>query len=85
MNSVLLSAEVGANCNVGPFAYLRPETKTSDNVKIGDFVEIKKSFIDEGAKIPHLSYIGDSHIGKCVNIGAGTITCNFDGKEKHRT
>ncbi|MCL5037527.1 MAG: bifunctional UDP-N-acetylglucosamine diphosphorylase/glucosamine-1-phosphate N-acetyltransferase GlmU [Chloroflexi bacterium] len=84
-NSVILSSEVGSDSNIGPFAYLRPGTKTADNVKIGDFVEIKNSFIDTGAKVPHLSYVGDSHIGKKVNIGAGTITCNFDGKEKHKT
>ncbi|MCD6310395.1 MAG: bifunctional UDP-N-acetylglucosamine diphosphorylase/glucosamine-1-phosphate N-acetyltransferase GlmU [Candidatus Eremiobacteraeota bacterium] len=84
-NSVLLSSDVGSHSNIGPFAYLRPGTRTADNVKIGDFVEVKKSFIDEGAKVPHLSYVGDTHIGKGVNIGAGTITCNFDGKRKHKT
>lgn len=70
---------------IGPYAYLRPGTVLDDMVKIGDFVEIKNSTIANGSKIPHLSYIGDSDIGENVNIGAGTITCNYDGFVKSRT
>ncbi len=84
-NSVVKEALVGDNCSIGPFAYLRPETVLGANVKVGDFVEIKKSHIEEGSKIPHLSYVGDAHIGRNVNIGAGTITCNYDGKNKFKT
>ena len=83
--SVAREAIIGQDCLIGPFAYLRPQTRLDKGVKIGDFVEIKNSSIGEGSKIPHLSYIGDSDIGQNVNIGAGTITCNYDGKEKHRT
>ncbi len=84
-NSVAKDTVIGDGCIIGPFAYLRPDTILGANVKIGDFVEIKKSFIDEGSKIPHLSYIGDSHVGRNVNVGAGTITCNYDGKTKSHT
>ncbi len=70
---------------VGPFAHLRPEAKVGKNAKIGNFVEIKKSEIGDGSKVPHLSYIGDASLGKEVNIGAGSITCNYDGINKHRT
>ncbi|NLM22274.1 MAG: bifunctional UDP-N-acetylglucosamine diphosphorylase/glucosamine-1-phosphate N-acetyltransferase GlmU [Peptococcaceae bacterium] len=84
-NSVAKDAIIGENCVVGPFAYLRPGTVLAKGVKVGDFVEIKNSNIGEGSKVPHLSYIGDSELGKNVNIGAGTITCNYDGKQKHRT
>jgi bifunctional UDP-N-acetylglucosamine pyrophosphorylase/glucosamine-1-phosphate N-acetyltransferase len=83
-NSVAKEAIIGESCVVGPFAYLRPGTVLAKGVKVGDFVEIKKSHIGEGSKVPHLSYIGDSSIGKNVNIGAGTITCNYDGKLKHQ-
>ena len=83
--SVIIQARVGDEVNVGPFAYLRPGTEIANGVKIGDFVEIKKSFIGEGSKVPHLSYIGDAVVGKGVNIGAGTITCNYDGKNKWET
>ncbi|MDX9871982.1 MAG: bifunctional UDP-N-acetylglucosamine diphosphorylase/glucosamine-1-phosphate N-acetyltransferase GlmU [Clostridia bacterium] len=83
--SNLLQAEVGGGCRIGPYSYLRPGTKLAENVKIGDFVEVKKSFVDVGAKIPHLSYVGDAQVGKEVNIGAGTITCNYDGVQKHQT
>jgi len=78
-------AAIGTGCIIGPYAYLRPQTELHDNVKVGDFVEIKKSTVREQSKIPHLSYIGDAMIGKGVNIGAGTITCNYDGKNKYRT
>lgn len=84
-HTVARDAEIGNSCMVGPFAYLRPGTVLADRVKVGDFVEVKNSKVDVGSKIPHLSYIGDSQIGSSVNIGAGTITCNYDGKQKHRT
>lgn len=75
----------GGNCEIGPFARLRPGAELADNVKVGNFVEIKKSKIAKGSKVNHLSYIGDADIGKDVNIGAGTITCNYDGANKHLT
>ncbi|MDQ7092785.1 bifunctional UDP-N-acetylglucosamine diphosphorylase/glucosamine-1-phosphate N-acetyltransferase GlmU [Desulfosporosinus sp. PR] len=78
-------ADIGDRCHIGPFAYLRPGTRLEENVKVGDFVEIKNSRIETGAKVPHLSYIGDAHVGKSANIGAGTITCNYDGINKHPT
>jgi len=83
--TISLDSKIGSNCNIGPFSYLRPETELADGVKIGDFVEIKKSFVDKNSKIPHLSYIGDCTIGENVNVGAGTITCNYDGKKKWQT
>jgi bifunctional UDP-N-acetylglucosamine pyrophosphorylase/glucosamine-1-phosphate N-acetyltransferase len=83
--SVLDHAEVGMDSNIGPFAYLRPGTKLAAKVKIGDFVEVKNSTIGEGSKVPHLSYVGDAHIGKNVNIGCGSITANYDGVQKHIT
>ncbi|MDP4125424.1 MAG: bifunctional UDP-N-acetylglucosamine diphosphorylase/glucosamine-1-phosphate N-acetyltransferase GlmU [Bacillota bacterium] len=76
---------IGDRCHIGPFAYLRPGTKLESEVKVGDFVEIKNSWIETGSKVPHLSYIGDTHIGKSANIGAGTITCNYDGVKKYPT
>jgi bifunctional UDP-N-acetylglucosamine pyrophosphorylase/glucosamine-1-phosphate N-acetyltransferase len=84
-NSLIDSSTVGDEAVIGPFARLRPDTELGPRVKVGNFVEIKKSQIDEGAKVNHLSYIGDASIGKAVNIGAGTITCNYDGANKHRT
>lgn len=84
-NCVIDNAVIGARCRVGPFARIRPDTELSENVQVGNFVEIKKSIVAEGSKINHLSYIGDSEIGRDVNIGAGTITCNYDGANKHRT
>ncbi len=84
-SSRIKEARIGDHCNIGPFAYLRPEADLQENVKVGDFVEIKKSIIGAGSKIPHLSYVGDALLGKGVNIGAGTITCNYDGKKKSRT
>ena len=74
-----------ANCVIGPFARLRPETRLAEAVRIGNFVETKKSDIGAGSKVNHLSYIGDTDMGERVNIGAGTITCNYDGANKHRT
>lgn len=82
--SVVLNSYVGENCSIGPFAYVRPENILSNNVKIGTFVEVKKSHFGEGTKVPHLSYIGDATVGKNVNIGAGTITCNFSGLEGNK-
>ncbi|MDI9348356.1 MAG: bifunctional UDP-N-acetylglucosamine diphosphorylase/glucosamine-1-phosphate N-acetyltransferase GlmU [Methylacidiphilales bacterium] len=76
---------IGAGVTVGPYARLRPGTVLSDAARVGNFVEIKKSTIGAGSKVNHLSYIGDTTIGKNVNIGAGTITCNYDGKQKHTT
>jgi bifunctional UDP-N-acetylglucosamine pyrophosphorylase/glucosamine-1-phosphate N-acetyltransferase len=84
-NSVIDGAETGANCEIGPFARLRPGTRLADKVKIGNFVETKKSEIGTGSKVNHLSYVGDSTVGSRVNVGAGTITCNYDGANKHRT
>lgn len=84
-SSRIKQAQVGDNCNIGPFAYLRPETVLHNGVKVGDFVEVKKSVIGENSKIPHLSYVGDAQVGKGVNIGAGTITCNYDGRNKNLT
>lgn len=84
-NSIILESIIGDNVIVGPYAYIRPGTVLGDNVKIGDFVEIKKSEIGNGSKVPHLSYIGDAIIGEKVNIGAGTITCNYDGAKKWKT
>jgi len=84
-NCVLENAVIGADCTIGPFARIRPETELADNAHIGNFVEVKKSQVGSGSKINHLSYIGDSSIGSSVNVGAGTITCNYDGVNKHRT
>ncbi len=78
-------ARTGKKCEVGPFSRLRPGAELASGVKIGNFVEVKKSTIADGSKVNHLSYIGDAVIGSGVNIGAGTITCNYDGVNKHRT
>ncbi|GAB4117505.1 MAG: bifunctional UDP-N-acetylglucosamine diphosphorylase/glucosamine-1-phosphate N-acetyltransferase GlmU [Sideroxydans sp.] len=79
------SSEVGADCHIGPYARLRPGTKLDAEAHVGNFVEIKNSEIGHGSKANHLSYIGDSTVGRRVNIGAGTITCNYDGANKYRT
>ena len=84
-NSVIEESIVGARCEIGPFARIRPETKLADQVKVGNFVEIKKSTVDTGSKINHLSYVGDTTMGSNVNVGAGTITCNYDGANKYQT
>ena len=84
-HSVIESSQVGQNVSIGPFARLRPECIIEDKARIGNFVEIKKSRLGRGTKANHLSYIGDAIIGKDVNIGAGTITCNYDGIKKHQT
>lgn len=84
-NCHIENANIGEKCELGPFARIRPETVLANNVKVGNFVEIKKTNVKSGSKINHLSYIGDSELGRDVNIGAGTITCNYDGANKHRT
>jgi bifunctional UDP-N-acetylglucosamine pyrophosphorylase/glucosamine-1-phosphate N-acetyltransferase len=84
-HSVLEETKVGKSCVIGPFARLRPETVLHDHAHIGNFVEVKKSTVGQGSKANHLSYIGDSEVGRDVNIGAGTITCNYDGANKHKT
>ena len=84
-NCHIEGAVIGTNCELGPFARLRPGAHLQNNVKIGNFVEIKKSEIADGSKVNHLTYIGDTDIGTGVNVGAGTITCNYDGANKHRT
>ena len=84
-NSVIDESVVGKNCTIGPFARLRPGAELSEQAHIGNFVEIKKSKISKSSKVNHLSYVGDSIVGESVNIGAGTITCNYDGANKHQT
>ncbi|HNP36097.1 MAG TPA: bifunctional UDP-N-acetylglucosamine diphosphorylase/glucosamine-1-phosphate N-acetyltransferase GlmU [Woeseiaceae bacterium] len=84
-NCHIEGATTGPGCELGPFARLRPGTELAANVKVGNFVEIKKSNVADGSKVNHLSYIGDSDIGANVNVGAGTITCNYDGMNKYRT
>ena len=85
LHSVINTAEVGSNTTVGPFAHLRPAAVIGDDCKIGNFVEVKKSTIAAASKVNHLSYIGDAELGRNVNVGAGTITANYDGVNKHRT
>lgn len=85
MSSVVLDSTIGDNTKVGPFAYVRPNCNVGANVKVGDFVEIKNSNINDDTKISHLTYIGDSDVGKNVNFGCGTVTCNYDGKKKFRS
>ena len=84
-NCHIESATTGNECEIGPFSRLRPGAELANNVKIGNFVEVKKSTIADGSKVNHLTYIGDTVIGTGVNIGAGTITCNYDGANKHKT
>ncbi len=84
-HSVVEGATIGARCAIGPFARLRPDTVVADRAKIGNFVETKKTRLGEASKINHLSYVGDARIGRDVNIGAGVITCNYDGLSKHET
>jgi bifunctional UDP-N-acetylglucosamine pyrophosphorylase/glucosamine-1-phosphate N-acetyltransferase len=84
-NCVIESAKVGAECRIGPFARIRPGTELVGLNHIGNFVEIKNSRVDSSSKINHLAYVGDSTVGRRVNIGAGVITCNYDGANKHRT
>ncbi|WP_371375433.1 bifunctional UDP-N-acetylglucosamine diphosphorylase/glucosamine-1-phosphate N-acetyltransferase GlmU [Thalassotalea aquiviva] len=84
-NSIVENAIIGEHCSAGPFARIRPNSEMKANSHIGNFVEMKNTTMDEGAKAGHLTYLGDAHIGKKVNIGAGTITCNYDGVNKSKT
>ncbi len=84
-NSTVIESQIGENTLIGPYAYLRPGTKVGKEAKVGDFVEVKKSEIGAKSKVPHLSYIGDTVIGEGTNIGAGTITANYDGQNKYQT
>ena len=84
-SSCIIKALIEGKAKIGPFAHLRPESQILSGAKVGNFVEIKKSKIGRGSKVPHLSYVGDASIGEGVNIGAGTITCNYDGFHKHET
>ncbi|WP_133136187.1 bifunctional UDP-N-acetylglucosamine diphosphorylase/glucosamine-1-phosphate N-acetyltransferase GlmU [Legionella rowbothamii] len=84
-NSVLEGCTIGEECAIGPFARLRTGTQLAAKCKIGNFVETKNALFDEGSKASHLSYLGDVQLGKKVNVGAGTITCNYDGRNKHKT
>jgi bifunctional UDP-N-acetylglucosamine pyrophosphorylase/glucosamine-1-phosphate N-acetyltransferase len=84
LSSVLVDSQVKSMTTIGPFAYLRPNSKIGEHVKIGDFVEVKNSTIDDGTKVSHLTYVGDSDVGKNVNFGCGTVTVNYDGKVKNR-
>ena len=81
----LEGCHVARGASVGPFARLRPGTELNENTKVGNFVEVKNATLEEGAKVNHLSYVGDAHVGQAANIGAGTITCNYDGVFKHKT
>ncbi len=84
-NCHIEASSTGENCEIGPFARLRPGAELANSVKIGNFVEVKKSTVADGSKVNHLTYIGDTEIGTGVNVGAGTITCNYDGVAKHKT
>lgn len=85
INSVVFNSSVDANSSIGPFCYLRDEAFVGKNCRIGDFVEIKKSKLDDGTKCAHLCYIGDAFVGKNCNIGCGCVFANYDGKIKHKT
>ena len=84
-NSTIIDSIVGENTNIGPYAYLRPNSNIGNNVKIGDFVEVKNATIEDNSKASHLSYIGDAHVGKDVNIGCGVVFVNYDGKNKYKS
>lgn len=84
-NSTIIDSVVGENTTVGPYAYLRPKSNIGNNVKIGDFVEVKNATIEDNSKASHLSYIGDAHVGKDVNIGCGVVFVNYDGKNKFKS
>jgi bifunctional UDP-N-acetylglucosamine pyrophosphorylase/glucosamine-1-phosphate N-acetyltransferase len=84
-NSVIDGARIGAGARIGPFARIRPETELAEGVHVGNFVEVKKSRLGKHSKANHLAYLGDADIGNNVNVGAGTITCNYDGAFKHKT
>lgn len=83
--SVIEDSDIGSGCIIGPYAYIRPGCSLDSQVKVGDFVELKKAEIGRGSKVPHLSYVGDAVLGQNVNVGAGTITCNYDGEKKWTT
>jgi acyl-[acyl carrier protein]--UDP-N-acetylglucosamine O-acyltransferase/molybdopterin-guanine dinucleotide biosynthesis protein A len=82
---LIRSSRIGRGAQVGPFAHLRPESTLGNKTKVGNFVEMKKSTLGAGSKAPHLTYLGDAEVGRRVNVGAGTITCNYDGSAKHQT
>jgi bifunctional UDP-N-acetylglucosamine pyrophosphorylase/glucosamine-1-phosphate N-acetyltransferase len=84
-NSVLESSSIGSRCLIGPFARVRPDSKIADDAQVGNFVELKKTTLGPGSKANHLTYLGDAEIGRNVNVGAGTITCNYDGANKSVT
>jgi bifunctional UDP-N-acetylglucosamine pyrophosphorylase/glucosamine-1-phosphate N-acetyltransferase len=84
-NCVITDSEISNNCTVGPFAHLRGKAKMEESAKVGNFVELKKTILGRGSKASHLTYLGDATIGEKTNIGAGTITCNYDGVNKHAT
>jgi len=83
--TVARECDIGDECEIGPFAYIRPGTRLANGVKVGTYVEVKNSEIGAGTKVPHLSYVGDADIGADSNLGASTITANYDGKQKNRT
>ncbi len=83
--SVIVQSEIAEGCVIGPYAHLRPQSRLKAKAKVGNFCEVKKAVLGAGAKVPHLTYIGDATLGEKVNIGAGTITCNYDGFAKHET
>lgn len=84
-HSLIINSKIGRNVTIGPFSHIRDNVNINDFVRIGNYVELKNSEINENTKISHLSYVGDSEIGRNVNIGAGVITCNYDGKKKNKT
>jgi bifunctional UDP-N-acetylglucosamine pyrophosphorylase/glucosamine-1-phosphate N-acetyltransferase len=84
-NAMIDSGTIGEGCRVGPFAYLRPGCVLADGAQVGRFVELKNTTLGAHAKVPHLSYVGDADIGAGSNLGASTITANYDGRQKHRT
>lgn len=84
LNSVVLQSKIGDNVHMGPFAYIRPNSNICDNVKIGDFVEVKNTTVGKGTKVSHLTYLGDADIGERVNFGCGTVIVNYDGRKKYR-
>ncbi len=83
--SIILESEVAEDCVIGPYAHLRPQSCLKPKAKVGNFCEVKKALVGAGSRVPHLAYIGDTTVGEKVNIGAGTITCNYDGFAKHQT
>lgn len=84
-STTILKSEIKNNNNIGPYAYIRPNSSIGSNIKIGDFVEVKNTTIKDNSKVPHLAYVGDGEIGESCNIGCGVIFCNYDGKNKHKT